>query len=41
MVTHVAPIDGKEYANHRHGRKEHTDHRHRTNTNTNTKQALQ
>jgi hypothetical protein len=34
---HVAPIDGKEYANHRHGGKEYADHRH----GKNTKQALQ
>ena len=34
---HVAPIDGQEYANHRHGGKEYADHR----RGRNTKQALQ
>jgi hypothetical protein len=34
---HVAPIDGQEYAGHRHGGKEYADHRH----GRNTKQALQ
>ena len=37
--AHVAPIDGKEYADHRRGGKQYADHSHRTNTNT--KQALQ
>ena len=34
---HVAPIDGKEYADHRRGGKEYPDHRH----GKNTRQALQ
>jgi hypothetical protein len=35
--AHVAPIDGKEYADHRRGGKQSADHRH----GRNTKQALQ
>jgi hypothetical protein len=35
--AHVAPIDGKEYADHRHGVKQYADQRH----GRNTKQALQ
>ncbi len=35
--AHVAPIDGKEYADHRRGGKQYADHRH----DRNTKQALQ
>lgn len=34
--AHVAPIDGKEYADHRRGGKQYTDHRH----GRSTKQAL-
>jgi hypothetical protein len=34
--AHVAPIDGKEYADHRRGGKQYADHRH----GRNTKQAL-
>jgi hypothetical protein len=35
--AHVAPIDGQEYASHRHGGKQYADHR----RSRNTRQALQ